>query len=156
MKHCPECGCTATQEPGSDDGTVYVICDDYECAYTWLTEGSLPDKEICYRVGERVRYDEDPGVVLARHVSERERSDDYWVRWDSGPTTRVWGSDLCRENDLSMRYDECYLNHMPVGKFCAGSRSWHFERPDGTQFTTCETHSGITYDGLTKVSHRTD
>jgi hypothetical protein len=54
-----------------------------------------------------------------------------------------------------MRYDECYLNHLPVGKFCTGARAWHFERLNGTQFTTCETHR-VSYDGLTKLSHRTD
>jgi hypothetical protein len=55
-----------------------------------------------------------------------------------------------------MRYDECFLNHMPVGKFCAGARSWHFERPDGSQFTACETHRSIWYDGLKSIPCRTD
>jgi len=35
---CPECGCTCTREEGSDDGTVYAICDDPECTYAFLVE----------------------------------------------------------------------------------------------------------------------
>lgn len=54
-----------------------------------------------------------------------------------------------------MRYDECYMNHLPTGKFCEGYRGHHYERPNGTQFTTCETHR-ISYEGLVKLTHRTD
>lgn len=54
-----------------------------------------------------------------------------------------------------MRYDECYLNHTPTGKFCTGARAYHFERPNGTQFTTCELHR-VMYAGLVLISHRSD
>lgn len=54
-----------------------------------------------------------------------------------------------------MRYDECYLNETPTGKFCTGARTWHYERPNGTQFTACELHR-ISYSGLLALTHRTD
>lgn len=50
-----------------------------------------------YTPGERVRYDDDGGVVLERVVSGRIGSDDYRVRFDYGGVRRVWGSDLVPE-----------------------------------------------------------
>jgi hypothetical protein len=54
-----------------------------------------------------------------------------------------------------MRYDECYLNATPTGKFCEGARDRHYERPNGTQFTACETHR-VAYEGLVELTHRSD
>lgn len=47
-----------------------------------------------WKNGDRVAYDDDLGTVMHEVPSTRLNSEDYWILWDNGEVSKVWGSDL--------------------------------------------------------------